>query len=520
MNPSSMWTLPARAARGTLIALSLTACAAQESPEAAPDLTQITQAAGGGNGAGTGDGAGTGNSGGNPNPSQPLNLDVRRSLVVTEQPILARFSFVRVMDQLVAQSDVPGLTSLELFRQWWDTNNYGAPDPAHASGLGLGPNCDSELSPEYGPSLNGFPFTCRADPAEGKQTQCTSLTDPACAYIPIGLFNRFDLAPVDGAHCGEHRIVYAKQSGIADGRDRNLLIFEGILPNPLPHQGIKGCRKIVEDWAALTSIADIEERADRLEQLYFEGHGNVPPVVHIAHFGDNALGAGQVRTNQFMAPSGSGITWSLRDFKLLKSGCPGDDCTMQMVPVTVKNNPFGPLFAATAEGSGITDFQADFIARNVATLSATSLSDIGMSTDEAHNAAQSNSSGPENNYANHFLENASFHAAIQAKLTDLGSALSPTDIVARALTQSCAGCHQLSNNKPLGNGLSWPPSLGFAHVTERSTEVVDGVTRFLISPALINAFLPVRKEVMEGYLAEQPGRHRGTGRTIGGSETH
>ena len=34
------------------------------------------------------------------------------------------------------------------------------------------------------------------------------------------------------------------------------------------------------------------------------------------------------------------------------------------------------------------------------------------------------------------------------------------------------------------------------------------------------AFLPVRKEVMEGYLLEQPGRYRGTGRTVGGSETH
>jgi hypothetical protein len=192
---------------------------------------------------------------------------------------------------------------------------------------------------------------------------------------------------------------------------------------------------------------------------------------------------------------------------------------MQMIPVTVKNNPFGPLFGQTEE-EGITDFQADFIARSVATLAAANMSDIGMSTDEAFNAAQSNSSGGENNYPVHFSENVAFAGAIQTKLNEIGSGLSPAEIVARATTQSCGGCHQLSNNKPLGNGLQWPPSLGFVHVTERATEVVDNVTRFVISQALTDAFLPVRKEVMEGYLAEQPGRHRGTGRTIGGSETH
>jgi hypothetical protein len=50
--------------------------------------------------------------------------------------------------------------------------------------------------------------------------------------------------------------------------------------------------------------------------------------------------------------------------------------------------------------------------------------------------------------------------------------------------------------------------------------VVDGVRRFAISPALINSFLPARKEVMEEYLLEQPGRYRGTGRTMGGNTTN
>ena len=479
-----------RCARGMLIAvsLSLVACAVAT-------LASLSQAAGDGNREGNGGG------------SALLNLDARRSLVVTEQPILERFTFERVLDQLVAQSGVPGLTAFELFLQWWDTNN-----PA-SSGLGLGPNCDTA-------NINEFPFDCRADPAEGKQTQCTSLADPRCAYIAIGLFNRFDLMPVDGAYCGEYRIVFAKASGATDGRNRTLIIFDGVLPNPLPNQGIKGCRKIVEEWAELTAISDLETRADRLEAIYFDGHGNVPPVVHIEHYGDNALGVGQIRTNQFMSPSGSGIPWSLREFKLKKSGCPGPACAMQVLPVTVKDNPFGPLFAGAP---GVGTFASSFASNNVITLAAETLSNIAMSTANEFNAAQSNASGgTENNYPANFIGNAAFASAIQAALP-AGSTLTPADIVARAGTQSCAGCHQLSNNANLGpveNPLIWPPSLGFVHVTERVTEVVDGVRRFAISPALINSFLPARKEVMEEYLLEQPGRYRGTGRSIGGSTTH
>jgi hypothetical protein len=513
---SALRALPAAAgARGMLIAATLTtACATQVDDAQKPDLATLTQAAQGGNGGGngSGNGNGDGNGGGNGNGNgdgngggnQPVDLDVRRSLVVTEQPILERFGFERVLNQLVAQSGVPGLTAIELFLQWWDTNN-----PSGEGSLGLGPNCDTA-------NINEYPFTCRPDPGEGKQTQCTSLADPNCAYIPIGLFNRFDLAPVDGSHCGEHRIVFAKASGLANSRERNLIIFEAAMPNPLPNQGIKGCRKIVEAWADLTKIDDLETRADKLEAFYFEGHGNVPPVVHVEHYGDNALGAGQIRANQFMSPSGSGIPWSLREFKLKKVGCPGPDCTMQVLPVTVKNNPYGPLFAGEASES----YPLYFAANAVASLAAANLSDIGMSTPDEFNAAQSNSSGgTENNYPANFAENASFATAIQAAIPE-GTVLTPEDIVARAGTQSCAGCHQLSNDAPLGNGLRWPKSLGFVHVSERVTEVVDGVTRYGISEALTDAFLPVRKEVMEGYLAEQPGRYRGTGRTIGGSETH
>ena len=70
--------------------------------------------------------------------------------------------------------------------------------------------------------------------------------------------------------------------------------------------------------------------------------------------------------------------------------------------------------------------------------------------------------------------------------------------MARALTQSCAGCHQLSNNALLGgldaSGglLTWPASAGFVHAVEDGTR----------SPALNNVFLPKRKAVLEQFLAD------------------
>jgi hypothetical protein len=242
----------------------------------------------------------------------------------------------------------------------------------------------------------------------------------------------------------------------------------------------------------------VDERGKRLEKLYFEGHGNVAPVVHIANYGDNRLGAGQVRTNQFVSPAGSGNPWTLREFKLRKTGCPSKFCSLKMLPVSVKNNPFGPLFAGTAAGSA--EFERLFAQQNVASLSAAKLADIAMTTPEKFNAAQSNSNGStENDYPAQFASNTRLATALRTAL-GVQSTLTPAQLVARAGTQSCAGCHQLSNGAQLGNSLVWPSSLGFVHVSERQTEVVGGVTRFVISPALVSTFLPARKARMEAYL--------------------
>jgi hypothetical protein len=442
-----------------------------------------------------------------------LTVDTRRSLVVTEQTILARFSFQRVMTQLAAQSGVPGATALQLFQQWWDTQNPGP-------GSFAGAHCDDQVDPALGSVINGYPYLCR-NGAEGTQAACDPFAaSSACAYIPIGLFNRFDQAPENGAHCGEYRIVYAKQSGVASTSDRNLLIFEAALPNPHPQQGLKGCQQIVDTWADLSSQANVTQRANALEDFYFDGQGAVGPVVSVTNFGDNALGAGQIRTNQF---SNTTTGWSLREFKLMRT-CAGSSCTaVRFVPVTNKDNAYGPLFAPASTLPSAAAFRS-FFPSQVPSLAASSVAGIDISTPDVFNTAQSQASGTtaaEMRYLDQLGSGPSpLRTAIQSSLNSAGSSLTPDDIAKRAQSQSCAGCHRLNNNLDIGGGLIWPASLGFTHVTERETETVGGEVRFRISDALLNALLPARKLIIEDFLNNRPHPSKGPNHPLSASATH
>src|SRR6185369_17666643 len=94
------------------------------------------------------------------------------------------------------------------------------------------PHCDDPGA------INDFKLACPLADAVLRNGQPT-------AFFPTALTNRFDLAPRNGAHCGEYRIVYAL--GDANG-SRDFIIFEGILPNPNPSCGIESCRPVVKFW--------------------------------------------------------------------------------------------------------------------------------------------------------------------------------------------------------------------------------------------------------------------------------
>jgi hypothetical protein len=445
-------------------------------------------------------------------------LDPRRSLFVSDVATLqgADFSLARTLDQLARQTGNPSLTGLELFRQLWDTQNPGP-------GLGLGPHCDDEQT-QGAPSLNGFPLRCGR--AEGRQADAA--LDPAglspatylAAYRAIALVNRFDLAPPSGAHCGEYRIVYAKDPNVGAGR--NLLIFEAVLPNPRPACGLAACRPIQELWASLSDQPSAEARARRLEQIYFTGVRGFAPVIHHRHFalGGGATGryagtTGQIRTNQFMqAP------WVLREYQLrFRPASRRAAADLDFVPVELKNNPMGLLFdptipTSTSSYAGLAaDLQRVFL-DDVGALASPTVPGISMTTESEHEAGESEAARDNNQsrYVFHFARDggqSSFRSALAARLTTLGSSLTPDNVVARAQTQSCAGCHDLSNGAALGGGLTWPASLRFVHTDERTTENGPDGPRFRLSPALVDALLPARLEVMSTYLASSDCRRCG-----------
>jgi len=420
-------------------------------------------------------------------------LDPRRSLVVTDEVILARFSFAEVMEQLVAQAKVAKLTPLQFYQEWWDTQR-------RSPGLSLGgAHCDDQLLADGTSGLNGFSYACPR--AEGNQAKEDPFTSPAtnlAAYVPIGLINRFDLAAKDGRDCGEYRIIFARRSGMTQDNSRNLIAFESVLPNPQPKKGVKGCRDVALFWAKLSKESDARERADELHDFYFEGYKDFPPVLHIDNLG-NAQNrpTGQVRTNQFMQ-----ALWTLREFRVRKQ-CAGKTCVLRFVPDTVKDSPAGVLFSAKTIHARQEDF-IQLLSSQVGALTVNDLFRFEFVSDARFDSGQSRSSGTDDLYTFQMGKGESpLRTRVQERLDALGSTLTPYQIAARVQALSCAGCHQFSTGVNLGGGLIWPSkssSFEFVHVSERTYEMGPDGRRYAISEALEGFFMPQRQQVLEAYL--------------------
>lgn len=426
------------------------------------------------------------------------DIDPRRSLFVTEEEVVSQaFSLEEVLAQLARDSGVPGLGARDLWRQWWDTQNPGP-------GLGLGLHCDDHAARPDDATLNGFPIQCPRN--EGGEIHVNPFDPEAQSfYKPLALVNRFDLAPADGANCGEYRVIFGRESGVTDIFNRNLIIFEAVLPNPRPGCGIEGCREVARFWERLSRVDDPARRARMLRAFYLKGfpRHDIEPVIRLAHF---APGSGQIRTNQFLSGPEPQI-WQLRDFKLaLLCTANQGPCRLLFAPVSVKTNPFGELFSENFADPRTFPFMRHMLTQ-VGNLSEPDLNGFFNVIPERFNAGQSNAQGSENHYPVHFANSPRFEQALQARLDAQGSSLEPIDLMRRSMAQSCAGCHELSNGFPenqLGDRLEWPPSLGFTHVDEGPPVSVGGIPHFEISRALEEVFLPHREKVFERYLAKLP----------------
>jgi cysteine-rich repeat protein len=425
----------------------------------------------------------------------PVKVDIDSSLFISpttaaDQELLrSRFGVSRIMDRILASAGVARpANGAELFQRWWDTQNSSAsavfPD---------NPHCDDNKG-----TINGFPVQCPRN--EGALAKASP-----DSHFPIALVYRPDLTPRDGSTCGEARIVIAKSAG-PDGR--NLAIFETSIPNPDPGCGLTGCRKIAEFWANLSKLPELSQRLDALERFYFSGLElerdgvATKAALDVANLGlpdQNKVRRGQIRTNQFMFGAHHGPSWQLREFKLAIEceGTPGD-CKLLLEPVRVDTNPAGVLFNDNDPNLLGESFRAEFLGQ-IQSLAADDVNAIGMVTGAGFNAGQSGAQTDENDYLEHLGRGnpAGFEQAITDKLASLGSSLTAKDIAARATTQSCGGCHQISNGAELGRTASgallvWPPSSGFVHVSE------DGGR----SPALNDVFLPKRKQILEQFLRD------------------
>jgi hypothetical protein len=435
------------------------------------------------------------------------NLSVDRSLVVTDPRILADFRFTRVLDQLVIQANSQEGRDV-VFQKWWDVQNDDAnglfADVRH---------CQD--------TVNDFPFACPRQ--EGSQAKLSALEDNGPdSYKPLALFNRFDVRNPEGKDCGEHRVVFGKVPTLEQQIfDRNLIIFEARVENPDPSQGAKGCMPIAKFWASLTEEADFDQRRQKLEEFYFvglalEGGARMKPVLHIDNF---AADTGQIRTNQFMFQReylDSKVKkqpWQLREFKIRKT----DDGLVFDI-VTVKENAFAALMRDELSGlspevrAKAKTFKSDFINAAQLLVAAITIDQIVFKPSDRFNTAQSTiplnpAVDNDSNYETELDPDGAFAQQLQTTL-GRNSSLTPVHIARRAVATTCAGCHQLSNNADLGNGLEWPASLQFVHVSDLDTEPCiddnDGgdLQCAILSPALRDSFLPSRKALLETFLNE------------------
>ena len=503
----------------------------------------------------------------------PAAIDVKRSLAVIDLPTLDAtdqsgirlFSLKRVLTQLVATSGAAeGGGAAELYQRIFDTNN-----PKAQGFVADGQHCDDQKDASGRPVVNGFPIQC---PRQEGALANPALHDPFCSgagcdpYSPVAITNRFDLAPSSGRTCGQYRIVFGKGTGgqtpvaLAGNKapfNRNLIIFEAVLPNPEPHRGLAGCARVAKLWADLSAINSPVQRGKALDRFFFKGLPGFAPALHFNHFTGavhpqtGVQLSGQIRANQFMFSVGE-QAWQLREYNVERAcSGPSKPCVAKVRLVTSKVNPSASLFDDGDTSAAALAFRSpaapDGFLAQVAQLAGDDLNQLDMNgLSPQFNGGQSTSSPlfnvpvlDDTSYNVLFNPAGPFAASIQARLTAMGSALTPTEIVRRAQTQSCAGCHELSTStgpffggapggNQLGGGLVWPdaamggPAVGFGRAFAQTSEVnlqpidpASGVVcdpactatpgacqcEWVISPALTDVFLPARRDHLAAFLA-------------------
>jgi hypothetical protein len=445
-------------------------------------------------------------------PGSTFPLSLTRSFAVTDVAILQGFPFARVVDAIAARSGVAGATGGQLIRQMFDTQNPrpGMADPA-------APHCDDFLILGE-PTFNSFPRRCPTPEATLLAATPFSATD----YVPLALINRFDMAPADGANCGQYRMIYVTYPAPdkPPANHRIHINFESVLPNPHPEQGIAGCRAVAQFWADLSSVDSMSERRARLEQFFFDGIPGFEPVVHPNHY--TLASGGGIRTRENLQGRTNLNGTRFYQFRVEKQCPSAASCTLRLVPDLLENVPWGPLFSGDGFGDKrVGAFHDDLIAQ-VKTLAINDVNQFHMNVRPQFLLVESNPDDDPYSLSYSFRfhysdrnDGGKFRAQIDAELKRIGSNLTAENIVARAETQACHGCHAPSGSfdVPAGSSSAPPVDLGggvvfpaavpnFGHIDDLTMVAGEGgpASRFQISPAMKDVFIPNRMRILREFL--------------------
>ena len=424
-------------------------------------------------------------------------LNPRRSLIETGQQAVAAFSLSSALGAIEANSGIAPNPNL-LYRQIIDSYSSAPGKEPTAT------HCGDETT-DGSPSLNGFPIRC--DRLEAQQI------DNLGQWFPLAAVNRLDLAPSDGSHCGQQRLIFANNAPIGNGR--MFMILEAQIPNPHPECGVAACRPLAEFWANLSQVSDAGSRGKQLAGAYLSGDPTLvangfPAFLNVRNL---SVGTGNIRTNNF-----DDFEWTLREFKVMTDTSGGT----RAIPFPVVDAPHGELWNDTSSLPAGDTCRKSFITA-VDHLLSDDPAEMAFPVDDTCYDSESPNDGMTQNYPFH-LGNGSgnFRSLLQERLT--GTGLTPEDIAARArFAGSCMGCHEESNGTSLGHGVTAPSSNEFVQVDEELTENCgDGTQCFTASPALKAGVLASPNEVAQGRSrrADLRRRHRGRRRDpVGGRRT-
>ncbi|MET0413327.1 MAG: hypothetical protein ABW217_18615 [Polyangiaceae bacterium] len=365
-----------------------------------------------------------------------------------------------------AGSDQSALDVYHAIIDSYTTEDQGrAPDVAH---------CDDETT-DGAPSLNGFPLMCPRQEA--------NQFDNLDGWFPTAVSNRLDLAPVDGANCGQQRLIFANNQ-----QNRMFIIVESEIPNPEPACGVSACRPLAEFWDNLSTIEDPFTRGELLQQAFITGGAPgleaFGPFLDARHLGPDG---GQIRTNNF-----DDFIWTLREFHFQ------EDLDAPPRPVPVAESPHGALWNDLSDLPQGEACRANFI-EAASALFVDNPSAMSFPVNEECKDGESLNDFSED-YQTHSLDGSGeFLAELDERGAPFG--LTGLDLAARArFAGSCIGCHMEAGGSFLGNGVFAPFQGDFVHVNELFTERCAGGECFGISEALRSVFLPHRRQVVTNLV--------------------